>query len=134
MALAPLGIIQAPAQSPRAIPRNSRAASILAIRSRSSISGAVVRARSFCIVRNTSRASDILFARSTRSRAEVAGHFGIRARPTLMIFRESIVVFAEAGALPSAALEEVVAAARALDMDEVRRELARGEDGAAPTA
>ena len=51
-----------------------------------------------------------------------------------MIFRESIVVFAEAGALPSAALEEVVAAARALDMDEVRRELARGEDGAAPTA
>jgi thioredoxin 1 len=49
-----------------------------------------------------------------------------------MVFRDSIVVFAQAGALPSAALEQVVAAARALDMDEVRRELARGEDGAVP--
>ena len=51
-----------------------------------------------------------------------------------MVFRDSIVVFAQPGALPGAALEEVVAAARALDMDEVRRELARAEDGATPTA
>ena len=49
-----------------------------------------------------------------------------------MVFRDSIVVFAQAGALPPAALEEVVAAARALDMDEVRREIARSEEGAAP--
>ena len=41
-----------------------------------------------------------------------------------MIFRENIVVFAEAGALPASALEEVISAARALDMDKVREEIA----------
>ncbi len=81
------------------------------------------------------RHPDILFAKvDTEAEPAVAGHFGIRSIPTLMVFRDSIVVFAQAGALPSAALEEIVAAARALDMDEVRRELARSEDGAAPTA
>ena len=44
-----------------------------------------------------------------------------------MIFRDNIVVFAEAGALPASALEEVIAAARALDMDEVREEIAAQE-------
>ena len=78
---------------------------------------------------------DILFAKvDTEAQPDVAGHFGIRSIPTLMVFRDSIVVFAEAGALPPAALERVIAAARALDMDEVRREIARGEEGTAPIA
>jgi thioredoxin 1 len=81
------------------------------------------------------RHPDILFAKvDTEAEPAIAGHFGIRSIPTLMIFRENIVVFAEAGALPASALEEVVASARALDMDEVRREIAReaagGEGGA----
>jgi thioredoxin 1 len=44
-----------------------------------------------------------------------------------MVFRDNIVVFAESGALPAAALEEVIAAARALDMDTVRAEIAAQE-------
>jgi thioredoxin 1 len=51
-----------------------------------------------------------------------------------MIFRDDIIVYAEAGALPPQALEQVIAAARALDMDEVRRQVeaqsaARPDDG-----
>lgn len=76
------------------------------------------------------RHPDILFAKvDTEAEPEVAGHFGIRSIPTLMVFRDNIVVFAQAGALPPAALEQVVAAARALDMDDVRREIAQGESG-----
>ena len=72
------------------------------------------------------RHPDILFAKvDTEAEPAVAGHFGIRSIPTLMVFRDNIVVFAQAGALPASALEEVVAAARALDMDEVRREVER---------
>jgi thioredoxin 1 len=76
------------------------------------------------------RHPDILFGKvDTEAEPAVAGHFGIRSIPTLMVFRDDIVVFAQAGALPAAALEQVIAAARALDMDAVRRELARA-DGA----
>jgi thioredoxin len=76
------------------------------------------------------RHPDILFAKvDTEAEPEVAGHFGIRSIPTLMIFRDGIIVFAESGALPPAALEQLVAAARALDMDDVRREIA-GDDSA----
>ena len=79
------------------------------------------------------RHPDVLFAKvDTEAEPDVAGHFRIRSIPTLMVFRDSVVVFAQAGALPPAALEEVVTAARALDMDEVRREIARAEEGAAP--
>jgi len=78
---------------------------------------------------------DILFAKvDTEAEPAIAGHFGIRSIPTLMVFRDSIVVFAQPGALAGAALEEVVAAARALDMDEVRRELARAGGGVTPGA
>jgi len=80
------------------------------------------------------RHPDILFAKvDTEAEPAIAGHFGIRSIPTLMVFRDNIVVFAQAGALAAAALEQVVAAARALDMDEVRHEIARG-DGVAPGA
>ena len=74
------------------------------------------------------RHPDILFAKvDTEAEQGIAAHFGIRSIPTLMVFRENIVVFAESGALPAAALEEVIAAARALDMDSVRAEIAAQE-------
>jgi thioredoxin len=70
------------------------------------------------------RHPDLLFAKiNTEEEQDLAAQFGIRSIPTLMIFRDDIIVFAEAGALPPAALEEVIAAARALDMDEVRRQV-----------
>ena len=74
------------------------------------------------------RHPDVLFAKvDTQAEQGLAAHFGIRSIPTLMVFRENIVVFAESGALPAAALEEVIAAARALDMDTVRAEIAAQE-------
>jgi len=77
----------------------------------------------------SARHPDLLFAKvNTEGEQGIAAHFGIRSIPTLMIFRDNIVVFAEAGALPASALEEVIAAARALDMDKVREEIAAQED------
>jgi thioredoxin 1 len=82
------------------------------------------------------RHPDILFAKvNTEEQHELAGHFRIRSIPTLMIFRDNIIVFAQAGALSAGALEEVVEAASSLDMDAVRREVSgqgneAGEKGA----
>jgi thioredoxin 1 len=53
---------------------------------------------------------------------ELAGAFRVRSIPTLVIMREGIVLYAKSGALPLDALEELVGRARALDMDEVRKE------------
>ncbi len=70
------------------------------------------------------RHPDILFAKvNTEDEQGLAAHFGIRSIPTLMIFRDDIIVYAEAGALPASGLEQVIAAAKALDMDDVRREI-----------
>jgi thioredoxin 1 len=60
---------------------------------------------------------------NTEAQQELAAHFHIRSIPTLMILRENIIVFSEAGALPASAFEEVLSAAKALDMHEVRREV-----------
>jgi thioredoxin len=70
------------------------------------------------------RHPDVLFAKvNTEEEQAIAAHFGIRSIPTLMIFRDDIVVYSQAGALPASALDELLAAARALDMAEVRREV-----------
>ena len=75
-----------------------------------------------------------LFAKvNTEEEQQLAAYFRIRSIPTLMIFRNNIVVFAQAGALSAAALDQVLAAAKELDMDAVRREVA-GETGEAPAA
>jgi thioredoxin 1 len=58
---------------------------------------------------------------------ELAGTFSIRSIPTLMIFRDGIPIFSQAGLLPGAVLDELVQKVRELDMDEVRRELAEAE-------
>jgi thioredoxin 1 len=63
-----------------------------------------------------------LFAKvNTEDQQQIAAQFGIRSIPTLMIFRDNIIVFSEAGALGASALEQVLTAAKALDMDAVRR-------------
>ena len=68
---------------------------------------------------------DIVFAKlDTEAEQEIAARLSITSIPTLMIFRDGILVFADAGALPGTALENLIAQARALDMDEVRRQVA----------
>ena len=73
---------------------------------------------------------DVVFAKvNTEEQQALAGHFQIRSIPTLMVFREKIIIFAQPGALPAAALEQVIVKAKALDMDEVRREIAKEQAG-----
>jgi thioredoxin len=72
-----------------------------------------------------SRHPDVLFAKvNTEDEQELAAHFRIRSIPTLMVLRENIIVFAQAGALSAGALDQVLAAASGLDMDAVRHEVA----------
>jgi len=69
--------------------------------------------------------SDITFGKvDTVAEPELAGAARIMSIPTLMAFRDGILVFSQPGALPSTALEEVIAAVRGLDMDDVRRQVA----------
>jgi thioredoxin 1 len=68
---------------------------------------------------------EVVFAKvNTEAEPELAGYFQIRSIPTLMVFREQIILFSQAGALPAQALEQVVQGAQALDMDQVRAEIA----------
>ncbi|APV49966.1 thioredoxin [Betaproteobacteria bacterium GR16-43] len=68
---------------------------------------------------------DIVFAKvNTEDEQEIAAHFQIRSIPTLMIFRDNIIIFAQPGALPEGALEQVIGKAKALDMDDVRKQVA----------
>lgn len=59
----------------------------------------------------------------TEAQFELAGSFGIQSIPTLMIFRDQILAFSQPGALPGAALEDLIAQVGSLDMDEVRRQV-----------
>jgi len=68
---------------------------------------------------------DIVFAKvNTEEEQELAMHFQIRSIPTLMIFREQIIIFSQPGMLPESALEELIQKARDLDMDKVREQIA----------
>ncbi|MFF3782021.1 thioredoxin [Streptomyces sp. NPDC001933] len=70
------------------------------------------------------RHDDVVFAKvDTEAQHELAEAFEIRSIPTLMIVRENVAVFAQPGALPEAALEDVIGQARKLDMDEVRKSI-----------
>ncbi len=67
---------------------------------------------------------DIVFGKiDTEAQQELAGSAQIQAIPTLMLFRDGVLLFRESGALPPAALEELVTQAKALDMDKVREEI-----------
>ncbi|HKE74915.1 MAG TPA: thioredoxin [Acidimicrobiales bacterium] len=71
------------------------------------------------------RHDDIVFAKvDTEAEQQLAGKAGIMSIPTLMVFREGVLLFSQAGALPPAALDDLISQVRALDMDEVHREVA----------
>ncbi len=71
---------------------------------------------------------DITFAKvNTEEEQELAAAFDIRSIPTLMVLRDKILVFAQAGASPEAALEDLIRQVRTLDMEKVRAEVARDE-------
>src|SRR4029079_3015749 len=76
------------------------------------------------------RHSDIVFGKvDTEAEQALAASAQITSIPTLMAFRDGILVFAQPGALPAAALEQVIAAVRDLDMDDVRAQIAAQQDG-----
>jgi thioredoxin 1 len=64
---------------------------------------------------------------NTDEEQEIAAHFQIRSIPTLMVFRDQIIVFSQPGALPQGAFEQVVSKSKELDMDEVRKQIASEE-------
>ena len=67
---------------------------------------------------------DVVFAKvNTEQEPQLAGAFDIRSIPTLMVLRDRVLLFAQPGALPEHALEELIAEARQLDMAQVKAEL-----------
>jgi len=71
---------------------------------------------------------DVTFGKvDTEAEQQLAARFGIRSIPTLMAFRDGVVVFAQPGALPEPALAQLIAAVRELDMDDIRRKIDEAE-------
>jgi thioredoxin 1 len=67
---------------------------------------------------------DIVFAKvDTEAQQELAGYFNVRSIPTLMIFRDQIGIYSQPGALPEGMLRSLVDQAKALDMDDVKRQI-----------
>jgi thioredoxin 1 len=71
---------------------------------------------------------DVVFGKvDTEDQQQLAGAFGIRSIPTLMIVRDGVVLYSEPGALPQPALEELIQKAREVDMDEVHAKIAEAQ-------
>ena len=71
---------------------------------------------------------DITFAKiDTEANQELSGALGIMSIPTLMVFRDGILLYSQAGALPKKSLEDLIVKVRDVDMDDVRRQLAEQE-------
>lgn len=71
------------------------------------------------------RHADVTWGKvDTEAQTELASAFQVRSIPTLMVFRDGIRLFSQAGMLPAAALDDLVSQVRALDMDDVRKQLA----------
>jgi thioredoxin len=69
--------------------------------------------------------ADVVFAKvNTEEQQDLAGSFNIRSIPTLMVFRDKVILFQQAGALPANALEQVITQAKTLDMAKVHAEIA----------
>jgi thioredoxin 1 len=76
---------------------------------------------------------DVVFAKvNTDDEQEIGSHFQIRSIPTLMVFRDQIIVFSQPGAMPQNALEQVIAKAKVLDMEEVRAQISQQESAQPP--
>ena len=74
--------------------------------------------------------TDVVFGKiDTEDQRELAAAAQITSIPTLMAFRDGILVFSQPGALPAAGLEQIITAVKDLDMDDVRRQIAAQEDG-----
>jgi len=74
--------------------------------------------------------TDVVFGKvDTEAERELAGAASISSIPTLMAFREGVLVFSQPGALPPQALEQVITAVKDLDMDEVRAQVAAAQKG-----
>lgn len=72
--------------------------------------------------------SEIVFGKvDTEAQQQLAGSFGIRSIPTLMVFRDNIMLYNQAGALPPEALKDLIGQVKELDMDEVRRQIEEQE-------
>ena len=77
--------------------------------------------------------ADAVFGKvDTEAQPELAGALGISSIPTLMVIRDGIVLYAQPGALPETALEQLIAKAREIDMDQVRASLAERPASAQP--
>jgi thioredoxin 1 len=77
--------------------------------------------------RTSGRHGDIVFGKvDTEAQTELAQAFGISSIPTLMALRDGVVLYAQPGALPESALEQLIGQVRAVDMDQVRRTAQRG--------
>ncbi len=71
---------------------------------------------------------DVVFGKvDTEAEQVLAQHFNVRSIPTLMVFRDQVLLFQQPGALPPEALEEVITKCKALDMDDVRKQIAQAE-------
>ena len=71
---------------------------------------------------------DLTFGKvDTEAQPELGSSFDIRSIPTLMILRDKVLLFSQAGAMPEAALEDIIRQVRALDMEKVRSEIAEQE-------
>jgi thioredoxin 1 len=78
---------------------------------------------------------DIVFAKvDTEAEQSLAAAANITSIPTLMAFRDGVLVFSQPGALPAPALDQVIDAVRGLDMDEVRRMIAKDAESGSETA
>jgi len=72
---------------------------------------------------------DIVFAKiNTDEQHELAGAFGIRSIPTLMVFRDKVILFQQAGALPGNALQQVISQAKSIDMAKVHQEISAQQE------
>ncbi len=81
------------------------------------------------------RHDDVVFAKvDTEAEQSLAAAAQITSIPTLMAFRDGILVFSQPGALPAPALEQVITAVKGLDMDDVRRQIAEQQNGETGTA
>lgn len=75
---------------------------------------------------------EVVFAKvDTEAEQDLAARFGIMSIPTLMAFRDQVLLYAQPGVLPPAALEQLISKIAELDMDEVRRQLAEADRAAA---
>ena len=78
---------------------------------------------------------DVVFAKvDTEAQPEIAGHFGIRSIPTIIVFKEQIGIFQQPGALPAAALDDLIQQVKGVDMDEVRKKIAEEQAAQNPEA